>query len=59
MTGSALADDQQALLVESLKAADRELSRAQARRVQVMIEFADTRKVADRHRIAELESAGA
>ena len=46
------------MLVESLKAADRDLSKAQARLAQLMVEFADSRKRADRHRLAGLESSG-
>ena len=58
MNGSAPADDQQALLVDALKAADREMNKAQALRVQRMVEFADTRKRADQHRIHQIESSG-
>lgn len=58
MTGAAVADDQQGLLIDSLKAADRELAKAQARRAQLMVEFADARKRADRHRIHGIESGG-
>src|SRR6476469_7401700 len=59
MAGSGSGGESAALLVDSLKAADREMAKVQARRAQLMVEFADTRKRADRHRIAELESAGA
>ena len=59
MAGTESGGESAALLIDSLKAADRELAQLQARRAHLMVEFADTRKKADRHRIAELESAGA
>ena len=58
MDGSALGDDQRTLLIDSLKVADREQAKAQARRAQLMVEFADARKRADRQRIDDIESAG-
>lgn len=59
MAGSGSGGGSAALLIDSLKAADRELATLQARRAQLMVQFADERKEADRHRIAELESTGA
>ena len=58
MAGSGSGGESAALLIDSLRAADRELAKLQAHRAQLMVEFADTRKKADRRRIAELESAG-
>lgn len=58
MAGSGSSGGSAALLIDSLKAADREMAKLQARRAQLMVEFADTRKDADRQRIAELESVG-
>lgn len=58
MSGSAVAPDQLVLLVDGLAAADRENSKAQARRAQIMVEFADARTSADQQRIREMESAG-
>lgn len=58
MAGSGSKSGSAALLIDSLKAADRELAKLQARRAQVMVEFADTRKKLDRQRIAELETEG-
>lgn len=58
MAGSEHRGGSAALLIDSLKAADRELATLQARRARLMVEFADTRKKADRLRIADMESAG-
>ncbi len=51
-------DGSAALLIDSLRAADREMARAQARRAELMVQFADARKTVDRDRIAGLESVG-
>lgn len=58
MAGSGSGRGSAALLIDSLKAVDRELAKVQSRRAQLMVEFADVRKKADRLRIAELESTG-
>jgi len=58
MTGSTPEDEATALLVDSLKAADREMAKAEARRAQLMVQFADARKKADAQRIAGIESCG-
>ena len=59
MGGSGSTDGSAALLVDSLKAADREMARAQARQAGLMVQFADARKEEDRQRIAGLDAAGA
>lgn len=58
MSGSVVTADQLVLLVDGLAAADRENSKAQARRAQVMVQFADARTSADEQRFQEIESAG-
>ncbi len=58
MRSSAASDEATRLLVDSIKAAARDLSKAQARQAQLMIQFADARKKADRNRLAELETTG-
>ncbi|WP_395725524.1 DUF222 domain-containing protein [Nakamurella sp.] len=59
MAGSGSEGGSAALLIDSLKAADRELAKLQARRARLMVEFAATRRKADQHRIAEMEAEGA
>ena len=58
MAGTGSESGSAALLIDSLRAADRELAQLQAQRARVMVEFADARKEADRKRIAQVESEG-
>jgi len=59
MTGPAVGEDQRALLVDSLRAAERACAKAQARRAQLMVQLADARKSADQRRCHDLEIDGA
>ena len=59
MTGPAVGEDQRALLVDSLRAAERACAKAQARRAQLMVQLAEARKSADQRRCHELEIEGA
>ncbi len=49
MTGPAVAEDQRALLVDSLRAAERACAKAQARRAQLMVQIS--------HALRKLERA--
>ena len=59
MTGPAVGEDQRALLVDSLHAAERACAKAQARRAQLMVQLAVARKSADQRRCHDLEIEGA